>query len=159
MRRIIAIAAALAICGLAGAVPQAAAAPDQGRHCAVSLDTGVRQCFATSAEAEDVVAASVMVVKLYDDVEFRQGTSDWDTSIYYRATACTATYADTELVVNLGPLEVNRASSVQTFNMCDIKLYDGGSLTGASSVWIDQARNLANIGTGWSNRANSFKLS
>lgn len=53
----------------------------------------------------------------------------------------------------------NRISSVRTYNSCDVKLYGLSSFDGASSTWIHYSANLGNIGTGWSNRASSLRLS
>ena len=67
---------------------------------------------------------------------------------------CTSGTGDNEGGANLGAFD-NKASSVRTYNSCDIKLFDGDNAGTPSTGWIDQSANLGS----WSNRANSFKIS
>ncbi|MGZ3144799.1 hypothetical protein ACVDFE_22950 [Lentzea chajnantorensis] len=66
---------------------------------------------------------------------------------------CTSGITNNEGGANLGA-SANQISSVQTYNSCDVKLFDGNDLTGDSSAWLDNG----DVGA-LNNRANSFRIS
>ena len=67
---------------------------------------------------------------------------------------CSEGWGDNEGGANLGAA-ANLITSVETYHGCDVKLFDGNNLTGASSPWLDNSPGLGAM----NNRANSFKIS
>jgi hypothetical protein len=162
-RRIIATGVALA--GVVGALtlaasPATAASPGGGGalRCAVNLETGRSACAADDAAAARLAGVgpqSVAAVRLWDGFGFTGASKT-----FYVGAPCTPAY-DTEYAFpNLGVYGWNnRASSVETFNRCDVHLHDGYNYTGAVSTWIDRSGDLRAIGSGWNNRASSIGIS
>ncbi|WP_329109510.1 hypothetical protein OG792_12135 [Micromonospora sp. NBC_01699] len=154
----VALAAATGLPTLAGSP---AAAAEAARDCVVNLDDKTVTCAATEAEARRaaaVPAASLTIARLYDLPNYKGASHT-----FVQSRACTPSY-DTEwqwddLRNTSGGNWSNRASSVHTYNSCDVRLYDGVDFAGAVSTWIDQSANLAAVGSGWSNRASSIKFS
>jgi hypothetical protein len=149
--------AALAASGaLVAAAMPASAAPAAPQHCAVNLQTQESACAASDAQAKQlaaVPAASVLAVTLYDGINYSGASYS-----FYVTAPCTAGYEGEYGNPNLGSFS-NRASSVHTYNHCDVHLHDPINYGNPYSVWIDQSSNLATIGDGWSNRASSIGVS
>ncbi|MEV4772175.1 peptidase inhibitor family I36 protein [Micromonospora humida] len=160
-RTIVATGAVLGVLGLLGAPGSPAVAKEQPRNCAVNVDTRVLRCADTEAHALRAVGAtqaSVVIARTYDGTGFSGALLTWAQS-----GSCTPEY-DAELQwddlrTTSGGNWNNRITSVRTYNQCDVKFFDGINFTGAQSVWIDEASNLATIGDGWNNRAGSIKFS
>ncbi|WP_432956511.1 peptidase inhibitor family I36 protein [Micromonospora haikouensis] len=160
-RMIVAAGAVLGVLGLLGAPGSPAVAKEQPRNCAVNLDTRVLHCADTEAQALRAVGAtqaSIVIARTYDGTGFGGAQLAWAQS-----SSCSPEY-DAELQwddlrTTSGGNWNNRITSVRTYNQCDVKFFDGIDFTGAQSVWIDEASNLANIGDGWNNRAGSIKFS
>ncbi|GAA3737665.1 hypothetical protein GCM10022225_20650 [Plantactinospora mayteni] len=136
----------------------------QGAHCVVNLDTGKVACDDTEQQARqlaDVGVLAVNAVKLYDRKNF---DPDAGTFTITTTRSCTSAYEHEYSYNMAGGAWNNRASSVETFNSCDVKLYDAAgppsdpNLTGGST-WIDRAADLSAIGGGWNNRASSLRIS
>jgi hypothetical protein len=150
------VASLAAIGALFAAAVPASAAPAAAQSCAVNLQTHATACGASESQAKQlaaVPAASVLAVRLYDGYNYT-GTS-WD---YYVPKACTAGYEGEYGLADLGPAS-NKASSVHTYNHCDVHLHDPLNYGNPHSVWIDQAPDLRTIGDGWNNRASSIGIS
>ncbi|MGX4657832.1 hypothetical protein ACWCHM_29550 [Micromonospora sp. SCSIO 07396] len=160
-RMIVATGAALGVLGPLGAPGSPAVAKEQPRNCAVNLDIRVLHCADTEAQALRAVGttqASVVIARTYDGTGFSGAQLAWAQS-----GNCTPEY-DAELQwddlrTTSGGNWINRITSVRTYNQCDVKFFDGINFTGAQSVWIDEASNLATIGDGWNNGAGSIKFS
>jgi hypothetical protein len=137
------------------------AAADAGvEHCAVNAETGEGACAADRVQAQRLVAplASYQLVTLYDLTGFHGSSMTW-----YGSAPCTSSYdpeyADQNLKGVNGYNLNNWASSARTYNRCDVKLYDDWLFYGAEPTWIDEASNLGSVGSGWSNRADSIRIS
>ncbi|MFY1621787.1 peptidase inhibitor family I36 protein [Micromonospora sp. WMMD735] len=160
-RTIVASGAVLGVLVLLGAPGSPAVAKEQPRNCAVNVDTRVLRCADTEAQALRAVGAtqaSVVIARTYDGTGFSGAQLAWAQN-----GNCTPEY-DVELQwddlrTTSGGNWNNRITSVRTYNQCDVKFFDGINFTGAQSVWIDEASNLATIGDGWNNRAGSIKFS
>jgi hypothetical protein len=163
------LTALIAAFGLAALAPGAAHAASGVDHCVVNLVTDAVTCapsqqaaFAADAAASDEVGvqADTTLITLYDRTNYDPagGTRSFVAGSGY---TCTAAYSPVEFSVDR--LDAanwnNRASSVRTYASCDIRLFDGVSLNGAASTWIDASANLAAVGDGWSNRAGSYQIS
>ncbi|SCL39520.1 hypothetical protein GA0074692_5390 [Micromonospora pallida] len=152
--------AAIGALGLLGALGAPAAAAPAARNCAINLDTGAWSCAGSEEQAlRDVGAqASIVIARTYDGTNYTGTVLAWAQS-----RQCTSSYDSEWQWADLRSTAAgnmnNRISSVRTYNQCDVKLYDGLNFSGAASTWIDASANLANIGTGWSNRASSIKFS
>lgn len=154
--RLSALAVTLGIAGAALLAGPAAAAPHT-TYCAVNLDTKVRACAQSQDQArrQSGSMAVVWVVKVYNKTNYN-GYLD----TFYKSGDCTSTYSDTEIgLTSLGTALNNKITSVKTANHCDVKFFGKANYGGAASTWIDQAADLGTIGTGWSNRASSLKVS
>jgi hypothetical protein len=149
--------ASLAVAGaMIGASATAAAATGAERRCAVDLPTQKIACAAGDVQAAQLAGVDIQSVKamtLYDGVNY---TGEQYT--FYVTAPCTSTYEGEYGIPNLGSFS-NRASSVHTYNQCDVHLHDPINYGSPYSTWIDQSANLATIGTGWSNRASSVGIS
>lgn len=168
------VAVALSFTAAAGALvlaPSAANAETTGDHCVYNLTRDELTCSASpeaalagdaavAAEATDAVGiqATSTLVRLYDDANY--GTANGTFTVTVDGTYnCTSAYTPIEFTfVNLGSWS-NRASSVHTYNSCDVKLFDSADATGTSSTWIDNLANLNTAAGGWANRASSFQVS
>ncbi|WP_173134667.1 hypothetical protein [Kibdelosporangium persicum] len=158
---VLAAAASVATIGLtpmtASAGNHVGAGSAEAGYCAVHLDSGQIACAADAGQAAaQLPAQALLVAEGFDKTNF-EGENYIG---FYKEKECTPAY-DNERDVNyesLGAMN-NRISSIRTAHRCDVKLFNGENFTGASSVWIDEARNLANIGDGWSNRASSIRIS
>jgi hypothetical protein len=152
----VAAASLAGIGALFATVVPASAAPVAAQSCAVNLQTQQSACAASEAQAKQraaVPTASVLAVILYDGVNY-SGQS-WS---FYVPKPCTSGYDGEYGVGDLGPVS-NKASSLHTYNHCDVHLHDPINYGNPHSVWIDQSANLATIGDGWSNRASSMGIS
>lgn len=148
-----------------------------GAYCSVDLSDQKTACFTTEQGLVSYgsTLASVPLVSVYNWINYGQGGGY---TIYYGDHACTATTSDIEYGLPglthpyasnnpSGILENNTYSSVSTYTAqsCDIKLFEGGNYSGASSEWIDRCTHLGGSGTGdcpsvnWYDRASSFQLS
>jgi hypothetical protein len=90
----------------------------------------------------------LVVARLYDGTNYTGQQVVIFNPAYH--VGCTSGTGDNEGGANLGDF-ANKASSVHTYNSCDIKLFDGYNAGPPSTGWIDHSS--------WSNRANSFKIS
>jgi len=162
MRVLTAAACVLALVagGLLSVAPVASAAPAASEeHCFVDIESGAAACSQDAAVARATVSRGAVAARV-DRVTFWDKTSYKGESITFQGSSkCTPSYGDINgQVSNLGDWGWNnRATSLKTYNRCDVKLYNGVNFTGASSVWIDRTPNLAQIGAGWNNRASSYK--
>jgi hypothetical protein len=162
-KRIARLAAAVfASCVVAGGLTAGAApamATGEAQHCAVDLQTRTTACATSESQAARLAGISPQAVKavtLYDGINYTPPSYT-----FYVAAPCTPTYEGEYGNPNLqtyGNFN-NRASSVHTYNQCDVHLHDPFNYGSPYSVWIDNSANLANIGTGWSNRASSIGVS
>lgn len=154
-----------------GAAVAAPASPTAGLHCVVAIDgVGGISCGDTIEQARTrsaVPRAYILGARLFDATGFDPNAGTLTIEVPQRAPGrgCTDGY-DNEgplyLFQNMGAYGWgNRASSVRTFNHCDIKLYDVAypSDLSAGSTWIDEYGNLAGLGGGWNNRASAVRLS
>jgi len=149
--------ASLAVTGaLISTASPATAATAGAQHCAVDVQSRQSACAADEAVAMQragVSAASVLAVRLYDGINYTGASYS-----FYVTSPCTAGYEGEYGNPNLGSFS-DKASSVHTYNHCDVHLHDPINYGSPYSVWIDQSANLANIGTGWSNRTSSIGVS
>ncbi len=141
---------------VATATPAAAAVPTAGEveHCVVNLETQATACATSDAEVMRLAGVgpqAVLAVRLYDGINYTGETYD-----FYVSAPCTPPYDGEYGHPNLGAFS-NRASSVRTYNQCDVHLHDPINYGPPFSVWIDSSPNLANIG--WNNRASSIGIS
>lgn len=144
-----------AVAGVLFAPPAAAAAGD-AQYCAVNLETQKIACAIGETRAAQLAGVGVQSVKamtLYDGVNYTGEPYN-----FYVSAPCTPSYEGEYGIPNLGTFS-NRASSVRTYNQCDVHLHDPINYGSPYSTWIDQSANLATIGTGWSNRASSVGIS
>jgi hypothetical protein len=142
-------------------------------YCVLNLANGETACDTSESVARQSVAegrTTYLLAQLYDWVNLNP---DGGVLNIVDSSPCTDSYADDEKVErdlreardSSGTIEHwnNRASSVDTWNNCDIKLYDNlnveGSFAGPSSTWIDEADHLSEVGDGWNDRASSLKIS
>lgn len=157
MNRTLPVRLAIVVAATAAGLTTAAtaqAAPAQA--CAVDLATQKIACSGTEADAArraGVAIQSVKAMTLYDGTNY---TGEQYT--FYVTAPCTPVYEGEYGIPDLGAFS-NRASSVHTYNQCDVHLHDPVNYGTPYSTWIDQSANLANIGTGWSNRASSVGIS
>jgi hypothetical protein len=154
-RGVLAVAASVALAAGATVPEAAAAATSQGNARQCVLDEGKLSCGVNITAVE--AAGLTTVAYLYYRTQFR-GTP---LKVYKTGGDCTGGYGDVEgQVSDLWLLGWdNRISSIKTFHKCDVKLYDHPYFGGPSSVWIDEYANLGTLGSGWDNRADSFKVS
>lgn len=97
----------------------------------------------------------LVVAELYEHANF----GGWRLVIFNPAysVGCSSSSGDHEGGANLPGIFENAASSVKTFNECDIKLFDREGWNGDNSGWIHWNENL---GTGsFNDRADSFAIS
>ena len=74
---------------------------------------------------------------------------------------CSGPYPDNEGQWNLDTLLWNnKASSVHTYQQCDVRLWDSLNCpsSGAQTTWIDQSSDLR-FSTNWQNRASCIRVS
>jgi hypothetical protein len=159
-RTVIAALLAFAVTsGLLALAPSAAQAQNQ-KVCLFYTGSGTNVCGSSMAEVRDEISLpfeAVVVAKIYDWYNYN---SDGPVLHVYAPRGCTAPYTPIDAKLPLASLGWNnRATSVETFNSCDIKLYDQVDYEGAASTWIDSYRHLKNLGGGWDNRAGSAFLS
>lgn len=156
---VMALPATPAVAGETGGA-EAAGAP-LAAQCAVNLETGRAACHADAAQARQLVGAAgdVLVARLYRNTGF----DDNPPLSLYAPHSCSESYDDEFGWPDLGNVNGyswdNRISSVRTYNNCDVKLHDKVGYEGASSTWIDESSNLANVGDGWNDRASSVSVS
>jgi hypothetical protein len=143
-----------------------------GSFCNTSLSKHTKVCFDSMSklQAHRAVAADYDLVSVYNWVNYNQ-SGGYD--IWSGDHACTASYDNRDYEVddvsgvtyfNNSISQNNTYTSVSTYtsnpSKCDIKLYDGISLSGASSAFIDRCTDLTKcLATNWSDRASSFVLS
>jgi len=154
---------ALGLAAVAGPIaltPGVASAAEtaSAKACVVNAETGASACAATEAEAYDQVygssrAATYPLVKLWDGTGYTGAVAT-----IYGGRGCTTSY-DTEFYFrNLAFVNMNnRAGSVNTYNNCDVRLFDNTGMRGSRTTWINYAGNLGAFG--WSNRASSLRIS
>ncbi|WP_370967871.1 hypothetical protein [Amycolatopsis sp. cg9] len=142
-----------------------------GSFCNTSLSRHTTVCFDSMSklQAHRSAAADYDLVAMYNWVNYNQGGGY---NILSGDHVCTASYSNNDYELydlsiysyNNGINMNNTFTSVSTYtsnpSKCDIKLYDGFTLTGASSVFIDRCTDLTKcVATNWSDRASSFVLS
>ncbi|MFD7656125.1 hypothetical protein ACFV4N_19315 [Actinosynnema sp. NPDC059797] len=152
----LAVAAGSLLVGSALTAAASPAAAGEARYCAADLATRSTACAGTDTEAARLAgigAQAVLAVRLYDGINYSGATYD-----FYVTAPCTPEYEGEYGNPNLGTFS-NRASSVRTYNQCDVHLHDPVNYGSPYSVWIDASSNLSNIGTGWNNRASSIGVS
>lgn len=139
-------AATVALVGTGISATHAAGA----QACTLNIETGALSC---GDQAAATAAVSYNLATLYD------GTNYTGSSLTLTGPRpCTTTYDPEYVVRNLGTAGwSNRASSVRTWNNCDIRLFDGTGFSGAKTPWIDYWSNLGSLG--FDNRASSVKIS
>ncbi|MGH3655243.1 MAG: hypothetical protein ACRDUA_01155 [Micromonosporaceae bacterium] len=155
------VAGAIATAGIAAVAPLASAAVNDtaGEHCVLLADNGKVACSDSEAQSTERLGAQGYV----------RGAKIWNYKNYSGSgsltflvpRACSAGYDNEGWRFNWPSLSSwnNKASSVKTFNRCDIKLFDNENFGGADSTWIDARADLSNVGGGWNNRASSIRLS
>jgi len=151
----------LGMIGVVGVAAPASASEERrpsAQHCISNLDTGRTTCASdpqTARQLSDVEPTALTIAIFYDGTSYTGATHTW-----VQSRQCTSTYDEEWQWGDLGAIGWNnRVSSVRTYNLCDVKFYDGTNFSGAVSTWIDASANLAAVGTGWSNRASSVKFS
>jgi hypothetical protein len=141
-------------------LPTTAQAATAETHCVQDVETGAQSCSTDEAAALRTVApdarrATYVIARFYDGKSYTGSTLT-----FVKSRGCTSSY-DSEW--QWQDLRVDgwndRASSVKTYNHCDVKLYQNINFGGSSSTWIDASSNLSAIGAGWNNRASSVKFS
>jgi hypothetical protein len=130
-------------------------------HC--YADSAGTTCYATAAEvrehAADRGAADYLLVIFYDGLDF---TTDADWIAIWGPAPCTTTTGDIDYEDARFEEFNNRTSSVDTFNNCDVRLFDFFDPTRPDNPrtgWIHRDGNLATPGVNWSNRASAWQLS
>ncbi|MFI6102501.1 hypothetical protein ACIA8G_43715 [Lentzea sp. NPDC051213] len=81
---------------------------------------------------------------------------------FWKYGSCTASTGDIEGAWNLaGWSWDNRANSVDTYNKCDLRLYDARDCpsSGLRSTWIDESADLRLGSVNWQNRATCVEIS
>ncbi|WP_439660649.1 hypothetical protein ACSHWB_03515 [Lentzea sp. HUAS TT2] len=81
---------------------------------------------------------------------------------FWKFGACSASTSDIEGAWNLaGWSWDNRANSVDTYNKCDLRLYDARDCPsgGVRSTWIDESADLRLGSINWQNRATCVEIS
>lgn len=139
--------------------PAAVAAPAAPERCATAAGSGVVRCAATIEQARvDAGVTALVLSARFFDLKNRDFSGAY-LELYY-PSACTPAYDNENRgFIDLGSSWNNRISSLNTFNQCDAKLFDGAGYSGAESTWIDVYDDLATLGNGWNNRAGSVRLS
>jgi len=161
--RVLAVAMSFAAAGgVLALAPATAQAETTGDHCVYDIVTEELTCAdspeaALAANSEGLLADSVLV-RMYDQTNY--GTANGTHTLSAPGDyTCSAAYSPVEFsITNMGSF-TNKASSVHTYNSCDVKLFDNASATGTSSTWIDNLANLDTASGGWSNRASSYQVS
>ena len=163
MKRIVAVIAFAAV--LPGGValqPAAAQERTVGRNwnCARNITTHAEVCgnLLTRRQARQRVGGKLLV-RLFQHTGYRGQTVS-----YTGGRRCSRPYdleyRKQDLNEFAFPLPFrNKASSVRTFNRCDVKLINIDPNPNQKSTWIDEYRNLANLGSGWNNRADRVRVS
>jgi len=151
---------ACAVAGLVmAAAPSVAAPAPVGQHCVANIVTGVQKCYSSEADAAKFGTgervATVPLVTFYDG--YNKGPSSYTAR---GPRACSTSTTDYDYshpnMANFGWND--RASSVVTFNHCDIwfssdKNYEGE----CGNRWIDSSMDLRVQSC--NNRASSYDLS
>jgi hypothetical protein len=165
LRRRLKTGAALSLALAAGALalaPSAANAETTGDDCVYNI---VREELTCADTPEEALAASsvglqadTVLVRMYGDTNY--GTSSGTHTLTVPGSyTCSSAYTPVEFTITHMGTFTNKASSVRTYNSCDVKLFDNDSATGTSSTWIDNLANLNTAAGGWANRASSFQVS
>ena len=160
-----ALAVTFAAAGVVALAPLASASMTDAstasaEQCVLVADTGQVSCGDSETEARGRVSAAGYVrgAKFWN---YKNYNPDGGTLTILVPRACSPGY-DNEgpyfKFPDLGPWN-NKASSVKTFNRCDVKLFDRENFGDPKSTWIDARADLSNVGGGWNNRASSVKLS
>ncbi|MEV3939068.1 hypothetical protein AB0K52_24220 [Glycomyces sp. NPDC049804] len=165
LRRRAKAAAALSLALAAGALalaPATAQAETTGDHCVFDVVTEELTCAdspeaALAANAEGLQADTVLL-RMYGDTNYGTSTGTHTLTVP-GAHTCSAAYSPVEFTITRMGTFTNKASSVRTYNSCDVKLFDNDSATGTSSTWIDNLANLDTAAGGWANRASSYQVS
>jgi hypothetical protein len=162
-KRMLAVAMSFAAAGgVLALAPTAAQAETSGDHCVFDIVTEELTCAdspeaALAANASGLLADSVLV-RMYDQTNY--GTANGTHTLSAPGDyTCSAAYSPVEFTITRMGSFANRASSVHTYNSCDVKLFDNAEATGTSSTWIDNLANLDTAAGGWSNRASSYQVS
>jgi hypothetical protein len=165
LRRRVKTGMALSFAFAAGALalaPSAAQAETTGDHCVYDVVSDELTC-ADSPEAALAansvgLQADTVLLRMYGDTNY--GTSSGTHTLTVPgAYTCSSAYSPVEFTNTHMGTFTNKASSVRTYNSCDVKLFDNDSATGTSSTWIDALANLDTASGGWSNRASSYQVS
>ncbi|MDN3243365.1 hypothetical protein [Glycomyces tritici] len=142
--------------------PGAAQADTTGDHCVYNL---VREDLTCADSPEAALAASsvglqadTVLLRMYGDTNYGTSTGTHTLTVPGSHT-CSSAYSPVEFTITHMGSFTNKASSVRTYNSCDVKLFDNDSATGTSSTWIDALANLNTASGGWANRASSYQVS
>jgi hypothetical protein len=165
LRRRVKTGTALALAFAAGALalaPVTAQAETTGDHCVYDVVEEELTCADTpeAALAANSVGlqADTVLLRMYGDTNYGTSTGTHTLTVP-GAYTCSAAYSPVEFTITRMGTFTNKASSVRTYNSCDVKLFDNDSATGTSSTWIDNLANLNTAAGGWANRASSFQVS
>jgi len=165
LRRRVKTGMALSLAFAAGALalaPSAAQAETTGDDCVYNIVTEDLTCADTPeaalAASSVGLQAETVLLRLYGDTNYGTSTGTHTLTVPGSYT-CSPAYTPVEFTITHMGTFTNKASSVRTYNSCDIKLFDNDSATGTSSTWIDALANLDTASGGWSNRTSSYQVS
>jgi hypothetical protein len=154
---------------LAAVIVSAPTASAAANYCTYNVSTESGKCFHSEQQLLDYNSAidQIAYITVFNWINYNAGAG-------YKtiggASVCTATYDNEgKQLPNLALLRYvmpdgstgatldNSISSVETYNQCDVKFFDGTNYTGASSSWIDHSLHTGDYG--FYDRASSLKIS